>query len=52
MIRMDPPSELVYAERIAQIIELLQGKWTVHFAPASARFSHRMGRISGASFRT
>ena len=50
MIRTNPPSELVYAERIAQVIELLQGKWTVQYFDALQR-SRAARRIEACSPR-
>ena len=46
MIRTNPPSELVYAERIAQVIELLQGKWTVHILCVLCKHPVRLGELS------
>src|ERR1700734_909932 len=48
MIRTNPPSELVYAERIAQVIELLQGKWTVHVLCALCKSPVRLGELRRA----
>jgi DNA-binding HxlR family transcriptional regulator len=48
MIRTNPPSELVYAERIAQVIELLQGKWTVHVLCALCKRPVRPGELRRA----
>ena len=45
MLRTSPPSELVYAERIAQVIELLQGKWTVHVLCALCKGPVRFGEL-------
>jgi DNA-binding HxlR family transcriptional regulator len=48
MIRTNPPSELVSAERIAQVIELLQGKWTVHILCVLCKGSVRLGELRRA----
>ena len=48
MIRTSPPSELVYAERIAQVIELLQDKWTVHVLYALCKRPVRLGELRRA----
>jgi DNA-binding HxlR family transcriptional regulator len=42
------PSELVYAERIAQVIELLQGKWTAHVLCALCKRPVRLGELRRA----
>jgi DNA-binding HxlR family transcriptional regulator len=48
MIRTNPPSELIYAERVAQVIELLQGKWTVHVLCALCKRPVRLGELRHA----
>jgi DNA-binding HxlR family transcriptional regulator len=48
MIRTNPPSELVCAERIAQVIELLQGKWTAHVICALCKRPVRLGELRRA----
>ncbi len=48
MIRTNPPSEPVYAERIAQVIELLQGKRTVHILCALCKRPVRLGELRRA----
>ena len=42
------PSESVYAERIAQVIELLQGKWTAHVLCALCKRPVRLGELRRA----
>ena len=42
------PSELVYAERIAQVIELLQGKWTAHVLCALCKRPVRLSELRRA----
>ena len=48
MLRTNPPSELAYAERIAQVIELLQDKWTVHVLYALCKRPVRLGELRRA----
>jgi DNA-binding HxlR family transcriptional regulator len=45
MNRTNAPSELIYAGRIAQVIELLQGKWTVYVPCLLCKRPVRLGEL-------